>query len=171
MRHALRKNQPMKKSMLRPACLALALLVAAMSPASAEVLLYSERSAAQKWTSTLWQAVKLSGNGDVSLLFTNPSRGLVSITFTAECQVITSPDFSLPTITINIVVDEDVVPITDEDDALCAGSAKGVGGRLSMRSFTVAVNLAAGPHTLRVDAAAGISQGAQLDDITVLVTR
>ncbi len=156
---------------IRPSFLAMAFLAAATPQARADILLYSDKTAPQAWLTTLWQAVKLNGNGDLSLLFTNPQNGLVSVTFTAECQVITSPGFSLPTLTINIIIDEDVVPVTNGDDAFCSGGKAGVGGRLSTRAFTVAANLAAGQQVLRVDAAASISNGARLDDITVLIAR
>lgn len=154
---------------LQKSAAAFATLGLLCNSALADNLAYSFNVNAQSWFTTLKQRVKLSNSGALQLAFTNPTAGLVSVTFTAECQLIAP---TLSWLGVDIFIDGSIVEVTNGDDALCAGRGANVPGGWSRHSITVARVLAAGAHAVRVDAGtSGLHSGAQLDDVTLLIAR
>ncbi len=148
---------------------AVAAFISTSPPASADNLVFSYTLSAQSWFTTLAQSVRLSEGGVLRIPFTNPVAGLVSVTFTAECQIIAA---STSTLGVDIWIDNTVVPVTNGDDAICAGRGANVQGGWTRHSITVARSLTAGSHFVRVDAiTSGLHNGARLDDVTLLISR
>lgn len=158
----------MMNSSIRIVSAALAML-AILQPAVAENIAYGSTPNGPFWFGTLTQNLPLTAGGATSLRFNNPKSGMVSITFSADCQVIAA---TTAVMNIDIIIDNQIVEITNGDDALCAGRGVNVQGGWARHTFPVAKSLAAGVHTVRVDAAVrAVHNGARLDNITVLVQR
>jgi hypothetical protein len=155
--------------MPRGLILPLMLTAGAAPPAFADNIAYAFNGNSQSWFTTLWQTLELNENGGTKLVFDNPKDGLVSVTISAECQLIAR---TTAYITLNVIIDGSVVRITNGDDALCAGRGSGVEGGWAYHGLTVAKSLKAGSHTLRIEASTvGLHNGARIDDLTVLVAR
>jgi hypothetical protein len=151
-------------------CVFLGVCLGGMSlPAKSENIKFSFNASSQSWFSVLRQDIRLTNSGSKTIQFDTAKRGLVAVTFNAECQLIARSQSSL---NIDIILDQSIVAITNGDDAFCSGRGVGVEGGWARHSFTVAKELGAGTHTLRVKAiVVGDFSFARLDDITVLISR
>ena len=78
----------MKSKLLGLLAAGAALLGGATGPAQADNLRAANTTIAQFWTDNLQQDVRLNDNGLLNLRFTNPLAGLVSVTYTAEVQLL-----------------------------------------------------------------------------------
>ncbi len=141
----------------------------AAAPVLADNLNGSFTTNAQFWLGNTAQNLRLTPGGLTVLPFTNPLTGGVSVTFTAECELIGSSNSWLY---ITILIDSVVVPPTGSDAAFCSGRGGGVPGGWSRNSITVAKVLTAGAHAVGVNAqVSGVHTGARIDDTTLLMTR
>ena len=144
-------------------------MLAISQPAVAENIAYASTPNGPFWFGTLTQHLPLTAGGATTVRFNNPKAGLVSITFSADCQVIAA---TTAVMNIDIFIDNQIVDITNGDDALCAGRGVNVEGGWARHTFPVAKSLVAGVHAVRVDAAVrAVHNGARLDNITILVQR
>ncbi len=158
------------KSKLLGLLAAIAVLFAgAASPAQADNLKISFTTLSQIWTNNAVQVVRLSDGGSISLAFTNPLTGIVSVTYTAECQLIALPSSSLA---ITVLIDGTAVLPSGTDAAFCSGRGTGVTGGSARHSITVSKSLLAGFHTVGVRAqVVDAHTSARLDDTSILVAR
>ena len=150
------------------AAMAAACVAAGAIPAHADILL---TQSAQEF---YWQGINAvpvlpAGSIYSTLPFTNTTAGLVSVTFTAECRVISA----LGTyIHLTILIDDVVAVPTGPDAAFCSGRGVGVGGGRAHQSITVGRALAAGAHSVKINAqVSGAHTSAYLDNMTLLVVR
>ncbi len=156
-------------SSLRSVAALAASLACTSIPAQADNIKFSFNQNGPFWFGNLRQDIGLNNSNAKVLQFSNPSSGLVAIFFNAECQLIGRPQ---SIVNVDILIDGTIVPVTNGDDAFCAGRGVGVEGGWARHSLTVARTLSAGTHSLRVKATAlGVHTGARLDNITVLVAR
>lgn len=94
------------------------MLVSSSCPAQADNLKSSFTTISQIWTNSVVQVVRLSESGAVVLAFTNLLSGVVSVTYTAECQLIAATSSSL---VITILIDGTAILPSGPDAAFCSG--------------------------------------------------
>ena len=101
--------------------------------------------------------------------FGNPLGGPVSVTFTAECQLVAGTASWLH---VSVLIDNLATLPSGSDAAFCSGRGAGVQGGWARHSITVTRLLAGGAHSVRVVAAVtGPHTGARLDDTSIMVER
>lgn len=155
------------------AAVAMACVAAGAIPAHADILLTAFTSQAQTWTGVDAKPVFLTNSAKTALPFTNPTAGLVSVTYTAECRLIGG----LGTyIHLTILIDNLVAVPSGPDAAFCSGrnaaGTAGTGGGFAHQSITVGRVLAAGAHSVKINAQVSSGHtGARLDNTTLLVVR
>ena len=156
------------KATKRLAVAALCLAAVAL-PAKADNLVSNFTVAPQSWLGNLSQGIRLSPGGAIVVPFGNPLGGPVSVTFTAECQLVAGTTSWLH---VSVLIDNAVTPPSGSDAAFCSGRGAGVQGGWARHSITVTRLLGAGAHSVRVIAAvSGLHTGARLDDTTIMVER
>ena len=150
------------------AMIASAAMASAAVPAMADNLAFNVVQNFTIWAAPGVQALKLNEAGLTVRTFNNPVQGLVSVTYTAECSLEAPPTSWL---SISIYIDNVLVPPSGQDLAFCSGWSGGA-GRWSSNAVTVAKNLSAGSHTVRVDAFVQNSFSfAFIDDTMLLIER
>ncbi len=151
------------------AAVAAACLAAGSIPAQADILLTALTSQAQTWTGSDVKPVFLTNAANTALQFTNPTTGLVTVTYTAECRLIGNLSSYIH---LTIFIDNSAVLPSGPDAAFCSGRGAGIGGGWAHQSITVSRNLAAGAHGVKIIAqVSGAHTGARLDHTTLLVVR
>lgn len=144
-------------------------LAAVALPAKADNLVSNFTVAPQSWLGNVAQNIRLSTGGAFIVGFGNPLGGPVSVTFTAECQLVAGTGSYLH---VSVLIDNVVTPPSGSDAAFCSGRGAGVQGGWARNSITVTRLLGAGAHSVRVVAAvSGPHTGARLDDTTIMVER
>lgn len=146
--------------------------IAAMlsTQAHADNLRYTSNVNAVTVSSPNTLAVPLNNAGATTINFTNPTAGLVAITFSAECAVSSTQVQSWAN--LDILVDGGIVSPTESDNAFCTAIAPDGVEIWSTNSITVARNLSAGQHSVSVNANFGFGSGTiRLDDIALHVAR
>ena len=156
------------KATKRLAVAALCLAAVAL-PAKADNLASNFTVAPQSWLGNVAQNIRLSPGGAFIVPFGNPLGGPVSVTFTAECQLVAGTTSWLH---VSVLIDNLVTPPSGSDAAFCSGRGAGVQGGWARHSITVTRLLGPGAHNVRVVAAvSGVHTGARLDDTTIMVER
>ena len=159
----------MKSKLLGLLAAGAALLGGATGPAQADNLRAANTTIAQFWTDNLQQDVRLNDNGLLNLRFTNPLAGLVSVTYTAEVQLLANQASFMA---ISIFIDGQLVVPPSGDTVFISGNFSVPSGGLASHSITVAKSLTAGVHNARVRAQVfGALSSARLDDTTILIAR
>ena len=144
-------------------------LAAVALPAHADNLNASLTTVPQAWVGNVAQNILLTTGGATFVSFGNPLGGIVSVTYTAECQLIAPP---LSWLHVTVLIDNIVAAPTGPDAAFCSGRGAGVGGGWARQSITVSRFLGVGAHSVRVvGQVAGFHTGARLDDTTILIER
>ncbi len=144
-------------------------VAAASLPVRADNLTANFTTIPQSWVGNAAQNIRLSPAGALVLPFVNPLAGTVSVTYTAECQLIAA---STSWLHVTVLIDNVVVVPTGPDAAFCSGRGIGVSGGWARQSVTVSRLLGAGPHNVRVlGQVNGVHTSARLDDTTVLIER
>lgn len=117
--------------------------------------------------------LRLTDAGATLVSFNNPTRGLVSVTYSAECSVASTVPEAWVSIEI-LINGVAVPPTTGIYDALCTNAMTDNTESYGMNSITVAKSLPAGNHTLKVRAILGNGAGSatgRIDDQTILIAR
>ena len=144
-------------------------LAAVALPAKADNLAANFTVAPQNWLGNVAQNIRLTPGGALVQPFVNPLGGSVSVTYTAECQLIAA---STSWLHVTVLIDNIVAVPTGPDAAFCSGRGVGLGGGWARQSVTVTRAMAAGAHSVRVVGQVnGAHTGARLDDTTVLIER
>lgn len=158
----------MKSKILGLLAAGAALLAGAEGPAKADNLESRYTTVSQVWGGNPVQNVRLTDGGALSFGFNNPLIGFVSVTYTAECEVI-GPTISYVAVTV-LIGGAAVVP-SGSDAAFCSGQGANAGGK-SRHSITVMRALLPGNYTVSVKAQLfGAAVSGRLDDTTILVER
>lgn len=156
------------KATKRLAVAALCLAAVAL-PAKADNLQFNFTTVEQIWLGNVAQNIRLTPGGAFLVGFGNPFGGPVSVTFTAECQLVAGTTSWLH---VSVLIDNVVTPPSGSDAAFCSGRGAGVQGGWARHSITVTRLLGAGAHSVRVVAAVtGPHTGARLDDTSIMVER
>ena len=156
------------KSMKHLAAATLCLAAVAL-PAQADNLNASFTTEPQAWVGNVAQNIRLTPTGATFVSFGNPLAGIVSVTYTAECQLIASPTSWLH---VTVLIDNIVAAPSGPDAAFCSGRGANVQGGWARQSITVSRFLGLGVHSVRVvGQVAGAHTGARLDDTTILIER
>lgn len=144
-------------------------LAAVTLPAKADNLAANFTAIPQAWVGNAPQNIRLSPGGAFVVPFANPLPGIVSVTYTAECQLIAA---STSWLHVTVLIDNTVAVPTGPDAAFCSGRGAGLGGGWARQSVTVSRAMAAGAHSVRIlGQVSGVHTGARLDDTTVLIER
>lgn len=156
------------KSMKHLASAVLCLAALAL-PAKADNLAANFTVVPQAWVGNVAQNIRLTTGGLLVVPFGNPLGGPVSVTFTAECQLVAAP---LSWLHVTVLIDNIVAAPSGPDAAFCSGRGAGVLGGWARQSITVSRLLGAGTHSARVvGQVSGAHTGARLDDTTILIER
>ncbi len=116
--------------------------------------------------------LQLDPGGGTELRFVNPADGWVSITFSAECSVMSTVARSY--LGIDILIDGVVVPPTGGDDAFCSSVNTTNVDSWTTASRTVAANLSAGAHRVKITAGVASTRSTTagwIDDWSLLIAR
>ena len=144
-------------------------LAAVALPAQADNLNASFTTEPQAWVGNVAQNIRLTPGGATFVSFGNPLAGIVSVTYTAECQLI-APAFSY--LHVTVFIDNIVAAPSGPDAAFCSGRGANVQGGWARQSITVSRFLGAGLHSARVvGQVTNFHTGARLDDTTILIER